>query len=116
MLLSLHPNVIVHVENVVSLFSSPSTTSQKVRKCGSHNFVYVCDLCKIKCVCMYNNYLLPWVLELLAALTISVYCEDLMNLGYISFCINWYICSCRNDSLCDRVCCCCCCVSRPGLQ
>ena len=39
MLLSLHPNVIVHVENVVSLFSSPSTSSQKVRKCGSHNFL-----------------------------------------------------------------------------
>ena len=36
MLLSLHPNIIVHVENVVSLFSSPSTSSQKVRKCGSH--------------------------------------------------------------------------------
>ena len=38
MLLSLHPNTIVHVENVVSLFSSPSTSSQKVRKCGSHKF------------------------------------------------------------------------------
>ena len=37
MLLSLHPNIIVHVENVVSLFSSPSTSSQKVRKCGSHS-------------------------------------------------------------------------------
>ena len=34
MLLSLHPSIIVHVENVVSLFSSPSTSSQKVRKCG----------------------------------------------------------------------------------
>ena len=34
MLLSLHPNFIVHVENVVSLFSSPSTSSQKVRKCS----------------------------------------------------------------------------------
>ena len=33
MLLLLHPNIIVHVENVVSLFSSPSTSSQKVRKC-----------------------------------------------------------------------------------
>ena len=39
MLLSLHPNIIVHVENVVSLFSSPSTSSQKVRKCVSHNFL-----------------------------------------------------------------------------
>ena len=29
----LHPNIIVHVENVVT---SPSTSSQKVRKCGSH--------------------------------------------------------------------------------
>ena len=29
-------NIIVHVENVVSLFSSPSTSSQKVQKCGSH--------------------------------------------------------------------------------
>ena len=38
-LLSLHPNIIVHVENVVSLFSSPSTSSQKVRKCGSHTFL-----------------------------------------------------------------------------
>ena len=36
MLLSFHPNIIVHVENVVSLFSSPSTSSQKVRKCGGH--------------------------------------------------------------------------------
>ena len=39
LLLSLHPNIIVYVENVVSLFSSPSTSSQKVRKCGSHNFL-----------------------------------------------------------------------------
>ena len=39
MLLSLHPNIIVHVENVVSLFSSPSTSSQKVRKCGGHRFL-----------------------------------------------------------------------------
>ena len=39
MLLSLHPNIIVHVEHVVSLFSSPSTSSQKVRKCGGHNFL-----------------------------------------------------------------------------
>ena len=29
MLLSLHPNIIVHEENVVILFSSPSTSSQK---------------------------------------------------------------------------------------
>ena len=42
MLLSLHPNIIVHVENVVSLFSSPSTSSQKVRKCGSLNFFLHC--------------------------------------------------------------------------
>ena len=35
----LNPNIIVHVENVVSLFSSPSTSSQKVRKCGSHKFL-----------------------------------------------------------------------------
>ena len=39
MLLSVHPNIIVHVENVVSLFSSPSTSSQKVRKCGGHKFL-----------------------------------------------------------------------------
>ena len=32
MLLSLHPNIIVHVENVVSLFSSPSTSSQLAHK------------------------------------------------------------------------------------
>ena len=37
MLLSLH--IIVHVENVVSLFSSPSTSSKKVRKCGGHKFL-----------------------------------------------------------------------------
>ena len=37
MLLSLHPNIIVHVKNVVSLFSSPSTSSQKVQKCGGHS-------------------------------------------------------------------------------
>ena len=36
---ALHPNIIVHVENVVSLFSSPSTSSQKVRKCGSNKFL-----------------------------------------------------------------------------
>ena len=35
----LHPNIIVHVENVASLFSSPSTDSQKVRKCGGHKFL-----------------------------------------------------------------------------
>ena len=40
MLLSLHPNIIVHVENAVNLFSSPSTSSQKVRKCGGHKFLY----------------------------------------------------------------------------
>ena len=39
-LLSLHPNIIVHVEHVVSLFSSPSTSSQKVQKCGGHKFLY----------------------------------------------------------------------------
>ena len=39
MLLSLHPNTIVHVENVVSLFSSPSTSSQRVRKCGGHKLL-----------------------------------------------------------------------------
>ena len=40
MLLSLHPTIIVHVENVVSLFSSPSTSSQKVLKCDGHNFLF----------------------------------------------------------------------------
>ena len=35
----LHSNILVHVENVVSLFSSPSTSSQKVRKCGGHIFL-----------------------------------------------------------------------------
>ena len=44
MLLSLHPNIIVHVENVVSLFSFPSTSSQKVRKCGGHNFLSELEL------------------------------------------------------------------------
>ena len=39
MLLSLHPNIIVHVEIVVGLFSSPSTSSQKVRKCGGHKLL-----------------------------------------------------------------------------
>ena len=42
LMLSLHPNIIVHVENVVSLFSSPSTSSQKVRECGSHKFLSQC--------------------------------------------------------------------------
>ena len=32
----IHPNIIVHVKNAVSLFSSPSTSSQKLRKCGGH--------------------------------------------------------------------------------
>ena len=56
MLLSLHPNTIVHVENVVSLFSSPSTSSQKVQKCGSHNFpsqrvlVMLGYLCRKQCI------------------------------------------------------------------
>ena len=36
-----HPNTIVHVENVVSLFSSPSSSSQKVQKCGGHKFILV---------------------------------------------------------------------------
>ena len=44
-LLPLHPNIIVHVENVVSLFSSPSTSSQKVRKCGGHACPNTCDHC-----------------------------------------------------------------------
>ena len=35
----LHSNIMVHVENIVSLFSSPSTSSQKVRKCGGHKFL-----------------------------------------------------------------------------
>ena len=39
MLLSLHPSIIVHVENVVSWFCSPSTSSQKVQKCGGHKFL-----------------------------------------------------------------------------
>ena len=39
MLLSVHPNIMAHVENVVSLFSSASTSSQKVRKCGGHKFL-----------------------------------------------------------------------------
>ena len=39
MLLSLHPNIIVHVEIVVGLFSSPSTSLQKVRKCGGHKLL-----------------------------------------------------------------------------
>ena len=43
MLLSLHPNTIFHVANVVSLFSSPSTSSQKVQKCGSHKFSNTCE-------------------------------------------------------------------------
>ena len=38
-LLMLHPNIIIHVENLVSLFSSPSTSSQKVQKCGGHKFL-----------------------------------------------------------------------------
>ena len=41
MLLSLHPNIIVHVENVVNLLSSPSTSSQKVRKCGAITFFFL---------------------------------------------------------------------------
>ena len=36
---SLHPNIIVHVENVVSLFSSTSTSSQKLQKCGGHTLL-----------------------------------------------------------------------------
>ena len=40
MLLSLNPNIIIRVENnVVSLFSSTSTSSQKVRKCGGYSLL-----------------------------------------------------------------------------
>ena len=45
----IHPNIIVHVENAVSLFSSPSTSSQKVRKCGGHKrhcFSGVAQVCR----------------------------------------------------------------------
>ena len=75
MLLSLHPNIIVHVENVVSLFSSPSTSSQKVRKCGSYNFqnqfdhythpcvptVYACEflVAFIWCLCKKYESFIP---------------------------------------------------------
>ena len=56
MLLSLHPNIIAHVENVVSLFSSPYTSSQKVRKCGGHTYLstylYIYNLCVCVCVCV----------------------------------------------------------------
>ena len=47
MLLSLHPTIIVHVENVVGLFSSPSTSSQKVRKCGGHTFLAIIIVCPV---------------------------------------------------------------------
>ena len=38
MLLSLHPNIIVHVENVVSLFSSPSLAHKKYESVAAINF------------------------------------------------------------------------------
>ena len=41
MLLSLHPNIIVHVESVVSLFSSPSTSSQKYESVAAINFLWI---------------------------------------------------------------------------
>ena len=55
MLLSLHPNVIVHVENVVSLFSSPSTSSQKVGKCGGHKFLAINKLPKFEEMLLEND-------------------------------------------------------------
>ena len=41
MLLSLHPNIIVHVEYLVSLFPSPSTSSQKYESVAAINFLIV---------------------------------------------------------------------------
>ena len=38
MLLSLHPNIIVHVENVVSLFSSPPLAHKKYKSVAAINF------------------------------------------------------------------------------
>ena len=39
MLLSLHPNIIVHVENVVSLFSSPPLAHKKYESVAAINFL-----------------------------------------------------------------------------
>ena len=64
MLLSLHPNIIVNVENVVSLFSSPSTSSQKVRKCGGHKFLYsVASWSVLHCLTEYLCEFLPLLLR-----------------------------------------------------
>ena len=65
MLLSLHPNIIVHVENVVSLFSSPSTSSQKVRKCGGHNFLsqaieWLRTTINSTCICEINDLVIQY--------------------------------------------------------
>ena len=38
MLLSLHPNIIVHVENVVSLFSSPQLAHKKYESVAAITF------------------------------------------------------------------------------
>ena len=45
MLLSLHPNIIVHVESVVSLFSSPPLAHKKCESVAAINLghIHVCD-------------------------------------------------------------------------
>ena len=58
MLRSVHPYIIVHVENVVSLFSSLSTSSQKVRKCGGHKFLSLA----IECGQLVSSLLLDRIL------------------------------------------------------
>ena len=67
MLLSLHPNIIVRVENVVSLVSSPSTSSQKVRKCVGHKFlshaIECGQLSLLHCLTEYLCEFLPLLLR-----------------------------------------------------
>ena len=73
MLLSLHPNIIVHVENVLSLFSSPSTSSQKVRKCGGHKFLSQAIECgQLVSSSLLDRILVNFYIPLLLSSTVHV--------------------------------------------
>ena len=52
MLLSLHPNIIVHVENIVSLFSSPSTAHKKYESVAAITFFLSYTVHKL---CIYTH-------------------------------------------------------------
>ena len=66
------PRIIVHVENVVSLFSSSSTSSQKVRKCGSHKFLS-------QAIQLVSSSLLDRILSTIASAELPKFAEMLLG-------------------------------------